>query len=201
MIQSGYNPQGGNLTTTQGQGFGGPMGGIQMAGAPSLPFDPTAALRDRLRVEAEQRAFENKIRSQQLAMQKRQAAMQEQGYKESRRNADVDRARMGNHAAAPKGPDPLSAMKRMDQYDATVRGAATRPTGLGAQMIPGMAADPNLLPSRLRPSGSSFQGQMGPSGAGLSPSAEAAKPLSNRGYDFADPYSQALVQQASFGRR
>lgn len=31
------------------------------------------------------------------------------------------------------------------------RGAATRPIGQGAQMIPGMAVDPNLLPSQYRP--------------------------------------------------
>lgn len=33
----------------------------------------------------------------------------------------------------------------------TLQGAATRPVGLGAQMIPGMMADPRLLPPSMRP--------------------------------------------------
>ncbi len=50
------------------------------------------------------------------------------------------------------------------------QGAATRPTGLGAQMIPGMAPDPRLLPPNMRPGASQFQDPtMGPSMAGLSP--------------------------------
>jgi hypothetical protein len=33
----------------------------------------------------------------------------------------------------------------------SLQGAATRPVGLGAQMIPGMAVDPRLLPPSMRP--------------------------------------------------
>lgn len=44
----------------------------------------------------------------------------------------------------------LERLKAFDQYEATLRSAATRPVGLGAQMIPGMAVDERLLPSRLR---------------------------------------------------
>jgi hypothetical protein len=50
------------------------------------------------------------------------------------------------------------------------QGAATRPTGLGAQMIPGMAADPRLLPPDMRPQSSQFQNPtIGPSMAGVTP--------------------------------
>jgi hypothetical protein len=52
--------------------------------------------------------------------------------------------------------DRLAELKQMDQYEGSLKGAATRPTGLGAQMIPGMNTDPRLLPSRLLPSNSSF---------------------------------------------
>lgn len=54
---------------------------------------------------------------------------------------------------APQKPaymEELERLKAFDQYEATLRGAATRPVGLGAQMIPGMAVDERLLPSRLR---------------------------------------------------
>jgi hypothetical protein len=197
MIQSGYNPQGGNMLTTS---VGAPPPLPGMPGG--LPFDPSAAIREKLRREAEQTAFENKLREQDAAMRQKQMAMQEQSFKDSRRYQDRDRARMTNHPAAPKGPDPLDALKAADAYDLSRRGAATRPTGLGAQMIPGMAVDPNLLPSRMRPQGSSFQGSIGPSAAGLTPEpVRPPIPSSNRGFDYADPYSQALVQQSAFGRR
>lgn len=37
-------------------------------------------------------------------------------------------------------------------------GAATRPTGLGAQMIPGMAVDQRLIPRSMRPNSASMTG-------------------------------------------
>ncbi len=209
MIQSGYNPQGGNTLTTSGPGYAlPPLPG--MSGG--LPFDPTAAIRDKLRREAEQTAFENRLRQQEAdmrrrqmesdeAMRRQQMSMQTQSYKDSRRYQDQDRARMTNREAAPKGPDPLSAIKAADAYDLSRRGAATRPTGLGPGMIPGMAADPNLLPGRMRPQGSSFQGGNEPSRASLSPSLPPPAPTSNRGFDFADPYSQAMIQRSAFGAR
>lgn len=193
MIESGYTPQGGNALTTSGLSFAPPMAGG------GLPFDPTAAMREKLRREAEQTAFENSLRERQLRMQEQQARLQAEMARQQQHRAEQDRARSLNRET-PNKVDPLSALKAQDQYEMTLRGAATRPTGLGAQMIPGMAVDPNKLPSRLRPQGSSFQGAPGPSMAGLSPSAPPAPPTSNRGYDYADPYSQAQMQRSAFGR-
>jgi hypothetical protein len=188
MISSGYTPQGGNSLTTQGLSFATPPGS-----AAGLPFDPTAAIREKLRREAEQTAFENSLRERQMRLMERQA-------REQQRLAAQERAQSMNREM-PRREDPLAALKAQDQYEATLRGAATRPTGLGPQMLPGMAVDPNLLPSRLRPQGSSFQGTAGPSMAGLSPSAPPPPPTSHRGYDFADPYSQAMLQRSAFGGR
>lgn len=185
MISSGYNDQGGNVLSTSGLSFAPPTG--SMGG---LPFDPTAAIREKLRREAEQTAFENKLREREMKLRERMA----------RPPGTVG----GGQRTFSEGgvrQDPLAAMKAQDQYESTLRSAAMRPTGLGPQMIPGMAADPNLLPSRMRPQGSSFQGVPGPSMAGLSPAPEMPPPTSNRGFDFADPYSQAQVQRAAFGRR
>ncbi len=216
MIQSGYNSQGGNLLTTSGPGYAMPSLPGMSGG---LPFDPSAAIREKLRREAEQTAFENRLRQQDAdarqreaearqrqmaaddAMRRQQMGMQEQSFKDSRRYQDQDRARMTNREAAPKGPDPLAALKAADAYDLSRRGAATRPTGLGAQMIPGMAVDPNLLPSRMRPQGSTFQGGNEPSRASLPPAPPPGAATSNRGYDYADPYSQAMIQRSAFGQR
>jgi hypothetical protein len=65
--------------------------------------------------------------------------------------------RGGGGGEGVRQPDPLAAQKAADRYEMRQRSAAMRPTGLGAQMIPGMAVDPRLLPSRFQPSGSSLQ--------------------------------------------
>lgn len=63
-----------------------------------------------------------------------------------------------------------NAQRSADAYDASVRGAATRPVGLGAQMIPGMQVNQELLPTRLRIQSSQFQNPtIGPSMAGVTP--------------------------------
>ncbi len=187
MISSGYNEQGGNSLTTSGLSFASPTG--SMGGG--LPFDPTAAIREKLRREAEQTAFENRLRAREMKLRERMA----------RGPAQVPGGqRMFSEGGVRQ--DPLAALKAQDQYDLKMRSAAMRPTGLGPRMIPGMAADPNLLPSRMRPQGSSFQGVPGASMAGLTREPDPPMlPSSNRGYDFADPYSQAQVQRAAFGRR
>lgn len=46
------------------------------------------------------------------------------------------------------GPAPRA---RVETPWYTAQGAATRPVGLGAQMIPGMGIDPHLLPPEMRP--------------------------------------------------
>lgn len=191
MISSGYNDQGGNQTTTSGLSYAPPT-----FGGSGMPFDPTAAIREKLRSEAKQKAFENSLREREMRM--REAQARAAGEVAAPRGSQ----QLQTGGGGPEGVrsvDPLAGLKAQDQYEMSLRGAATRPTGLGAQMIPGMAVDPNLLPSRMRPSGSSFQGAPGPSMAGLSPAPPMAPPASNRGYDFADPYSQAQVQRSAFG--
>lgn len=189
MIQSGYTPQGGNSLTTQGMGFAPQMG------PGGLPFDPSAAIREKLRQEAEDKAYERSMRER----AQQQEELRYRAEQDRRKEQEIQYRNSMTNREAPGRIDPLAGMKAQDQYDMTLRSAAMRPTGLGAQMIPGMAVDPNLLPSRMRPAGSSFQGQMGPSGAALSPSAPPPPETSNRGFDFADPYSQAAVQRSAFG--
>lgn len=190
MISSGYTPQGGNSLTTQGLSFATQPG----SGGGGMPFDPTAAIREKLRREAEQTAFENRLREREMALRERMSRAGQPDLTGPRQTG-------GGRESGP-AVDPLAAMKAQDRYDMSLRSAAMRPTGLGAQMIPGMAADPNLLPPRLRPQGSSFQGTPGPSMAGLSPSAPEPTPSSHRGFDFADPFSQAQLQRTAFsGRR
>lgn len=88
--------------------------------------------------------------------------------------------------------DPLADQKARDRYEMTRRGAATRPTGLGPGMIPGMAVDPRLLPSSMQPSGSSFANVPGASPAGLSPSRpELEDESSNSGFDYMSPVERA----------
>jgi hypothetical protein len=88
--------------------------------------------------------------------------------------------------------DPLEALKAADAYEMTRRAAATRPTGLGPGMIPGMAVDPRLLPSRMLPGGSSFANVAGASPAGLTPSRpELPDESSNSGFDYMSPVERA----------
>lgn len=97
--------------------------------------------------------------------------------------------------------DPLAALKARDQYEATIRAAAMRPTGLGAQMIPGMAVDPHLLPSHMRPASSNFQNLAGPSAAGLDDApVRPQAPGSNAGFDYL-PASEQARWLAAYGRR
>jgi hypothetical protein len=194
MIQSGYNPQGGNQTTTS------TMGLPSLAGPMGLPFDPTAALRERLRMEQEQKAFENQLRERQMRLQEQSARAQEQAARDQQRQSREAALQAENaRRTAPRPVDPLDQLKAADRYEMSLRNSALRPTGLGPNMIPGMGVDPNRLPSRLRPGSSSFQGGMEPSRAQLSPSAPPPPPTSNRGFDFADPYSQAQIQRSAFG--
>lgn len=53
------------------------------------------------------------------------------------------------HESVRERPGP--AQPRVQWDWATLQGAATRPVGLGAQMIPGMGIDPRLLPPEMRP--------------------------------------------------
>jgi hypothetical protein len=105
-------------------------------------------------------------------------------------------------------PDPLAAIKAQDQYDMTLRGAAMRPTGLTAGMIPGMATDPRLLPSRMQPGSAGFSGGGGPSpaslqgqygsggGSGQYGSGNPQQQASNSGYDYLSPVDQEMWQRA-----
>jgi hypothetical protein len=195
MIESGYNQQGGNQTFTRTPSLPQFSAPVPSFGGGGLPFDPTEAMRRKLAEEAEQRKFENSLKERALRMQEMQA-------KQQMSFADQDRARAMNPGGeGRRAPDPLAALKAQDRYEATQRSAATRPVGLGAQMIPGMAVDVNKLPSRMRPQSSQFQGGNEPSRASLTPGpALGPAPTSNRGFDYADPYSQAQIQRASFGR-
>lgn len=195
MISSGYNSQGGNSLTTQGLSYGVPS-----FGGGGLPFDPSAAIREKLRREAEQTAFENSLREREMRMREQQARAQKNAQAEM-----AMRQRQMDHAARVQSlrpqADPLARMKAEDRYEMSLRNAAKRPL-TGFNMIGAYTDDPTKLPGRLRPQGSSFQGSLGPSSAGLSPEPEMDDaPTSNRGFDFADPYSQAQVQRAAFARR
>jgi hypothetical protein len=192
MIQSGYNDQGGNQLSTSTIGL------PPLPGMGSLPFDPSAAIRKKLAMEAEERAYERQMRERAMAMQARAAKDAREAQAEEARMRERQMSMMTRDRRHNVRVDPLEGLKAQDQYEMTLRGAATRPTGLGPGMIPGMAVGPNKLPSRLRPSGSSFQGTPGPSMAGLPPSAPEPPETSHRGFDFADPYSQSAVQRASF---
>jgi hypothetical protein len=94
------------------------------------------------------------------------------GYQRQIHTADIKR---------PQGPSWQS-----------LQGAATRPTGLGPGMIPGMAVDPRLLDPRLRPSGSSFANLPGASPAALGPSRpDLPDESSNAGFDYLSPVEKA----------
>lgn len=54
--------------------------------------------------------------------------------------------------------EPTRRRIEMDVPWYSAQGAATRPVGLGAQQIPGMAVDPRLLPPHMRPGASGFSG-------------------------------------------
>lgn len=195
MIQSGYNPQGGNQLTTSTQGLP-PLPGM---GGGGLPFDPSAAIRQKLAMEAEEKAYERQMRERALKMQEN--AMR-QGRQDQLTAGRMNRNMMTNRETGGIIKDPLAELKARDAYDARLRQSAMRPVGLGPNMISGMAVDTSKLPTRLQPQGSSFQGAPGPSMAGLSrePEPEMA-PSSNRGYDYADPMSQAAAQRLAFGKR
>lgn len=103
-------------------------------------------------------------------------------FRIARQQAPVTERRFNDSAgnAPPRGPSWQS-----------LQGAATRPTGLGAQMIPGMAVDQNMLPPSMRHQSSQFQGLPGPSMAGLSPSEPEPEELPNSGYAFMSPIERA----------
>lgn len=83
------------------------------------------------------------------------------------------------------------------------QGAAMRPIGLGAQMIPGMAPDPRFLPPGMRPEKSELkpadriENATGGRPAGLSPQGPSAQQQANalggssNGYDYLPPAEQA----------
>lgn len=84
------------------------------------------------------------------------------------------------------------------------QGAAMRPVGLGAQMIPGMGIDPRFLPPGMRPGGSQFVDETrtasgGQSGAGPSDFQRPAPQSSNSGFDYLPAVEQARWL-AAYGR-
>ncbi len=221
MIQSGYNPQGGNMLTTSG-GFAPPS----LPGVPGLPFDPSAAIREKLRREAEQTAFENKLRQQeadarqkQLQMQQRQFGMEEQSFKDSRRYADQDRARMMNHAATPKapvkrpdyGPTPASFGRLQMNHTGnwgTFVDPANIPVGLQDKIMGGMygqstnwdSSNPSIMGPQQFSSqkythsgGGGSMASIGPGGVGAKPAEDPLAHLS--------PYEQARLQQVAFASK
>jgi hypothetical protein len=95
----------------------------------------------------------------------------------------------------------------MEENEMTIRSAAMRPVGLGAQMIPGMQEDTRLLPrkfwaekSELKPgdrvenaaaqSAAGGQGFSGPAGLGGAMQQANALQSSNSGFAYLPPAEQ-----------
>jgi hypothetical protein len=113
--------------------------------------------------------------------------------KSTNRQRPAHVSRSASEGPARKSPamEALEARKAADAYEMTRRGAATRPTGLGPGMIPGMAVDPRLLPSSMLPDASGISGSATrvPTGSIASPEYDDD---SLYGYSASNPRADAL---------
>lgn len=137
-INSGYE-NGTSYTQTQGMP-------VSSVGLPPVSFvspaiDRTAidaALARRARIADEDRARQLEASDQATARQAQMYKLQMQAMQDDRNAA---------HDARERSSVPTSVTPTWYEY----QGAATRPVGLGAQMIPGMSADVTKLPPWMRP--------------------------------------------------
>lgn len=186
-INSEYLPNGSVQTTTDTPGL--PQLGAGANYGLQLPRVP--------QINAEYLNYIAKTRNAEAGdanQRKREAyEMQLRAMQEDRGNAEQDRIHAEQNRYRAQSP---RSQITPTWYES--QGAATRPVGLGAQMIPGMQADPTKLPPNLRP-----QQSVG----SYAPSAQydqqiAADDEARFGRTTEDPYRKLAQQQsnAMYGR-
>ena len=218
MIQSGYNPQGGLNTQTQGPAM------PSLPGMPGgLPFDPSAAIRERLAREAEEKAYERSIRERAMQMEERRAAEEERRYREQEKTRSVEAMRSRNSMSnreAPRhvsaklpdyGPTPASFGRLQMNHTGnwgTFVDPANIPVGLQDKIMGGMyggstnwdSSNPSITGPQQLSTGKYHHSGGGGGGASIGGSGEGYQQPEDPMAGLS-PYERAKMQQVAFSSR